>query len=178
MAFELSNPTATPAYRMGGMIFLLAAGTILVALAFEHIGGFIPCPLCRDQRIAYYVGVPLLFAALALLGGRMNRAAAVLFFLVGIGFLVNAGLGVYQSGAEWKFWPGPESCGTVQDISNTAGGLLKDLSNGVNVVRCDEASWRFAGLSFAGWNAVISLLLFVGAVRAASLALAREESNV
>jgi disulfide bond formation protein DsbB len=26
-------------------------------------------------------------------------------------------------------------------------------------VACDEAAWRFFGLSFAGWNAVLSLLL-------------------
>jgi disulfide bond formation protein DsbB len=28
-----------------------------------------------------------------------------------------------------------------------------------NVVRCDEAAWRFLGLSLAGYNALISLLL-------------------
>jgi disulfide bond formation protein DsbB len=27
------------------------------------------------------------------------------------------------------------------------------------IIRCDEASWRFLGLSFAGWNAVISAML-------------------
>ena len=27
------------------------------------------------------------------------------------------------------------------------------------VIRCDEASWRFLGLSFAGWNAAISTAL-------------------
>jgi len=29
----------------------------------------------------------------------------------------------------------------------------------VNVVRCDEASWRFLGLSLAGYNTLISLAL-------------------
>ena len=27
----------------------------------------------------------------------------------------------------------------------------------VQAVRCDEAAWVFAGLSMAGWNALISL---------------------
>ena len=27
------------------------------------------------------------------------------------------------------------------------------------IIRCDEASWRFLGLSFAGWNAVVSACL-------------------
>jgi disulfide bond formation protein DsbB len=29
----------------------------------------------------------------------------------------------------------------------------------VRVVRCDEAAWRFLGLSLAGYNALISLAL-------------------
>ena len=29
----------------------------------------------------------------------------------------------------------------------------------VNVVRCDEAAWRFLGLSLAGYNVLISLAL-------------------
>jgi disulfide bond formation protein DsbB len=31
------------------------------------------------------------------------------------------------------------------------------------VIRCDEAAWRFLGLSFAGWNVIASLLLAAGA---------------
>jgi disulfide bond formation protein DsbB len=37
----------------------------------------------------------------------------------------------------------------------------------VQVIRCDEAAWRFLGLSFAGWNVLISLLLSAIALRAA-----------
>jgi len=29
----------------------------------------------------------------------------------------------------------------------------------VNVVRCDQASWRFLGISLAGYNVLISLAL-------------------
>jgi disulfide bond formation protein DsbB len=39
------------------------------------------------------------------------------------------------------------------------------------VIRCDEASWRFLGLSFAGWNAMVSaglaLVAAFGATRRA-----------
>ena len=38
------------------------------------------------------------------------------------------------------------------------GDLLKQLQT-VNVVRCDEAAWRFLGLSLAGYNVLISLAL-------------------
>jgi disulfide bond formation protein DsbB len=38
------------------------------------------------------------------------------------------------------------------------------------VIRCDEASWRFLGLSFAGWNVIASILLAVGAAYAGAKA--------
>jgi disulfide bond formation protein DsbB len=167
------RPEAQDAYKSGAATLVVALAVILAALGFEHIGGHLPCPLCLQQRYAYYAGVPLLFLALVLLSAEQHRLAGLLFLAVALGFLVNAGLGVYQAGAEWKYWPGPESCAGAQSISTTAGGLLKDLAN-TKVIRCDEASWRFLGLSFAGWNAVLSLLLFVSAMRAAFSATARD----
>ena len=38
------------------------------------------------------------------------------------------------------------------------------------VVRCDEAAWRWLGLSLAGWNALISLGLAALALIAAARA--------
>ena len=39
-----------------------------------------------------------------------------------------------------------------------ASDLIRQLQN-VQVVRCDEAPWRFLGLSLAGYNVLISLAL-------------------
>lgn len=153
-------------YRAGAIALFLMAGTIIAALGFEYLGGYVPCPLCLQQRWAYYAGVPLLFLALVLLVSESPRLATLLFFIVSLAFLANAGLGVYQSGAEWKFWPGPDTCGGSQAITDNAADLLGTLQQ-TNVVRCDEAAWRFAGLSFAGWNALISLAIFTLCVMAA-----------
>jgi disulfide bond formation protein DsbB len=38
------------------------------------------------------------------------------------------------------------------------GGVASSIER-AEVVSCSEASWRMLGLSFAGWNAVISALL-------------------
>jgi disulfide bond formation protein DsbB len=46
------------------------------------------------------------------------------------------------------------------------GGLLGQLQN-VNVVRCDEAAWRFLGISLPGYNVLISLTLAAAAAWAA-----------
>ncbi|MEW5962120.1 MAG: disulfide bond formation protein B [Pseudomonadota bacterium] len=166
MAVVKRDPSEAAAYRAGGLALLMALGVILAALAFEHIGGYVPCPLCLQQRYAYYAGIPLLFLALALVSAEERRWAALLLFLVALAFLANAGLGVYQAGAEWGYWPGPDTCGGGQAITGNAGNLLEKLAT-TQVVRCDEAQWRFAGLSFAGWNAVLSMVIFATALNAA-----------
>jgi disulfide bond formation protein DsbB len=165
MVLTPAKPRSTPGYTAGAAVLFGAAAVILTALAFEYLGGYTPCPLCLQQRYAYYLAIPLLCVALVLIGADWPGSAAVLFALVAIAFLANAGLGLYQAGAEWKLWPGPDTCAGTQGIATNAGSLLQDLSR-TQVVRCDEAAWRFLGLSFAGWNAVASFVLFLGALRA------------
>lgn len=154
--------------RQLALVLTIGAGaTILAALAFEHLGGYRPCPLCLKERIAYYAAVPAgLIAALMLSTGRHAFARTILV-LAALGLIWNAGLGVYHSGVEWKWWPGPAECGTTGDLAT--GGSLVESIEGERRIRCDEAPWRFIGLSFAGWSTVLSLALaligFAAAVR-------------
>ena len=145
-----------------------------MALGFQYIGGYVPCMLCYMERYAYYAAIPFLFVALALTSGSYRGLAAVLFFVVALAFLANAGLGVYHAGAEWKFWPGPATCGGGESLTTSAGSLLSDIQ-GIKVMKCDEASFRFLGISFAGWNVVSSLLIMVLALRAGLAANARRQ---
>jgi disulfide bond formation protein DsbB len=167
MPLAVSDPTSHSAYRPGAVALIVTVATIVAALGFEHLGGYLPCPLCLEQRYAYYAGVPVLFAALVVLSAGHRRTAALLFALVALAFLANAGLGVYHAGAEWRFWPGPDSCAGAQEITTSAGGLLDVLPN-TNVIRCDEAAWRFAGISLAGWNVVVSIAVAALSLRAAA----------
>ena len=155
------------AYPAGAFVLVVATAVILAALAFEHIGGYIPCPLCLQERYAYYAGIPLAFLSLVMVSSGRPRTAGLLLFLVALMFLANTGLGGYHAGAEWKFWPGPATCGTIQPIGSTGGGGVLNSLATTKVIKCDEAQWRFAFLSFAGWNAVISLALFMAALKAA-----------
>ncbi len=157
------------AYQSGSTALFLAAASILIALGFQYIGGYYPCPLCFMQRYAYYFAIPVLFAALALSSGGERNWAIALFALAALAFAANAGLGTYHAGAEWKFWPGPQSCAGDQAISTAAGSLIKELET-TRVVRCDEAAIRILGLSFAGWNAIASLVIAGLSARAATAA--------
>lgn len=162
-----ASATADPAYKAGAVALMLAIASIVAAYGFQHIGGYAPCPLCLMQRYAYYAGIPLLFGALVLVAIDRAGWAAAVFFIVALAFLANAGLGIYHAGAEWKFWPGPDTCAAVsQTLGGGTGGLLQQLET-TRVIRCDEAPWTFLGLSFAGWNVVISLLIAIATLQAA-----------
>lgn len=156
----------TPGYRTGCAVLFMAVAVILTALAFEHIGGYLPCPLCLQQRYAYYAAIPLLFVALVLVSADYPRWAAALFGLVALALLANAVLGGYHAGAEWKYWPGPEGCSGTTGPPKSVGNLLEGLEQETGA-RCDEPQFRFAGLSFAGWNVIASIILAAGSLKAA-----------
>ncbi len=167
----MRNLPRSAVYPTASAVLVLAVAVILGALAFEHLGGYAPCPLCLQQRYAYYVSIPTLLVAL-LLGARGRpAAAAVLFAAVAAIFLVNAGFAAYHAGAEWKLWPGPDTCAAGEAaLATGGGGLLKDLET-TRVVRCDEAALHILGLSLAAWNVMICLLLAAGSAAAAVAAL-------
>ena len=151
-----------------GLVLAGMVATILGALAFEHIGGYVPCALCLLQRNPYYIGIPVM--VLALVAEIVNAPPVVTRALLAIGailMLVGAGLGIYHSGVEWGFWEGPSACSApVDSVPTNADDLLGDL-NKVHGPSCTVAPWRMLGLSFAGWNVVTSAILAAIAVRGA-----------
>ena len=146
------------------LVFAGALAAITAALGFEHLGGYAPCPLCMQQRLAYHLGIPVALLAFLLSRANHEGLAALMLALVAAAFVANAGLGLYHAGVEWKWWPGPAACAAAGELSLDEGvSLLESLRKGRSVA-CDEAPWRFLSLSFAGWSAVISLGL--GAIAA------------
>jgi disulfide bond formation protein DsbB len=163
----MSNMTAvspiprklSPAMAAALVVLVIAAATIAGAWYFQLVLGLQPCPLCLEQRYAYYLAIPL--AALTALAAGQNAPRPLLIAglaILALAALVNAVLGAYHAGVEWKFWPGPSDCtGPVGNLGS-AGSLLDRLDT-TKVVMCDEVQWTFLGLSLAGYNVLISLLM-------------------
>jgi disulfide bond formation protein DsbB len=143
---------------ISSLLFTGAAGTVLTAHAFEILGGYLPCHLCLIERYAYYFAILASIAAFFAARAEKDDVARIIFLLIALAFLANAGLGFYHSGVEWKWWPGPTECSGGSIIQWGEGGLAGSLATN-KVVACDEAAWRFLGLSFAGWSAALSLAL-------------------
>ncbi|MEM7440991.1 MAG: disulfide bond formation protein B [Pseudomonadota bacterium] len=127
-----------------GSALMLAA-----AFGFQHLGDLPPCKMCLWQRWPHGVaaglgllGVLLPFRLVALAGA--GAAAA------------TAGIGGYHSGVEQGWWDGPASCSGASVLDMDPKAALEALLS-APVVRCDEISWEFVGLSMPTWNMIISL---------------------
>jgi disulfide bond formation protein DsbB len=150
---------AEPAAAAAIAVFVISTATLAGAWFFEFVLKLAPCPLCLEQRIPYHIIIPLsLLLAIAALVHAPRKLVLVGFAAIVIAAACNIVLGTYHAGVEWHWWAGPADCsGPLTDLRT--GGSLLDQLHAVHVVRCDEAAWRFLGLSLAGYNVLISIAL-------------------
>ena len=135
------------------LLAMLGSAALLAgAFAFQYIGGLAPCQLCLWQRWPHAAAVGLGVLAL-MLGWRVLAVAGA------VAALVAAGIGAFHVGVEQKWWEGLASCtaGSIKGIS-TADLLNPDVVVAAPV-RCDAIAWQLAGVSMAGWNVILSLVL-------------------
>ncbi len=136
---------------------ILAIAAITSAYGFQYIGGYIPCDLCYEQRNPYYIAIPILSMGI-LLWDRLNaNYRTILLGAAALIFAYGTWMAGYHSGVEWSWWPGPDTCTGVGAGINDFSAL--ENINETVVIPCDRAQVRFFGLSFAGMNAIVSLIL-------------------
>jgi disulfide bond formation protein DsbB len=154
-ARDAANQALTAALAIAAV----AAATLAGAWFFQLVLDIRPCPLCLEQRYAYYLAIPL--GALVAFAAAKDAPRTLLLgglAVLAIAALGNIVLGTYHAGVEWHFWQGPTECtGPIGNLGS-AGSLLDRLDS-VKVIRCDEVQWRFLGVSLAGYNVLISLLM-------------------
>ena len=149
--------------------FVASAAMLAIAHGFETFGHLAPCHLCLKQREAYWAALAV--SAVAVMVGLVRPAAPaprIASLVLACVFGYGAYLAAFHAGAEWKWWPAPETC------SSGAGKVslsdIKALMSGhaVRGPACDKPAWIFLGLSMAGWNFLASAGL-VGLSLAAAL---------
>jgi len=124
---------------------------LLTVYGFQHLGGLQPCPLCVAQRYPHYAVLALGLIGLALPIGRIR----FVMLAAGIAYMVGAGYGVYHVGVEQSWFQ--SSCATP--IGASSLDELRAQIFDAPLTRCDEVAWSLIGVSFAGWNAIVSFLL-------------------
>ena len=134
-----------------------SAGLLLGAFAFQYLGGLAPCKMCIWQRWPH---------GLAIVIGLIAWRAGIFAWLGGLVVAVGAGIGFYHAGVETGLFSGPDSCTSGPIGNQSAEELLASILN-TPLVRCDEIAWSLFGISMAGWNAVLSVVLVVFWIKAA-----------
>lgn len=145
--------------------FALAISLAMLGFAHfsERVLGLAPCNLCLKQREVYWGAVAI--AVVATLWTVISQARRgtprVAAFLLAAVFATGAITAGFHFGGEMKWWALPALCaggGGAADLE-----ALTSLALGVGepqrIVMCDAVTWRFLGLSMAGWNAPISAAL-------------------
>jgi disulfide bond formation protein DsbB len=145
--------------------FALAISLALLgaAHAFERFAGLAPCNLCLRQREVFWGAVAIALVAtiwtvISQARRGTPRIAAFLLFAVFTTGAITAG---FHAGGEMKWWTLPALCAGGGDGADLEA--LTSLALGVGpaerVVMCDAVTWRFLGISMAGWNTLISVAL-------------------
>ena len=135
----------------------IALATPLALLGGAYLGqygfGLFPCEMCWWQRYAHMAA--LVFALIAVLGGRLPDRGRSFVWLAALAILASGAIGVYHAGVELDIFQGFTQC-----TSTAHGASTEDLLNQIMnapLVRCDDIQWSMWGISMAGWNAILSL---------------------
>lgn len=145
---------------------IVSALMLAAAHAFETFGKLYPCPLCLRQREVYWALIAMTLTGLALWRLRPTRRFLIaLNVLVGLVFGVGAVVAFYHSGVEWRIFPAPAGCVGAGPIDIMAIGPIDEP---MDVPSCTDAPFYILGLSMAGWNGVISVILAAASFIAAA----------
>jgi disulfide bond formation protein DsbB len=138
----------------------LGAAVIGYVLFSQYVQGFQPCELCLRERWPWYAIV-----AVGLIGLLIPSRG--MLALIGVLFIVAAGLGGHHVGVEQHWWPGPSACTGGASGAQTIDELRAFL-HGQQAVMCDAITWRLFGLSMATYNFLVSLAAGLAALFVAS----------
>nr|WP_108642414.1 disulfide bond formation protein B [Fuscovulum blasticum] len=126
-----------------------SAALLAGAFAFQYLGGLPPCQLCLWQRWPHATAV-LILGLIWLTGWRWLAWAGA------VAALATAGIGLFHAGVEQGWWEFISSC-TQGSIAGLSGADLLNPATALPApVRCDQIPWSLAGISMAGWNAIVS----------------------
>ena len=130
---------------------------IFFALYVEYVLGYKACKLCLYQRIPYIFAIFISF-----IGYNYFKNDKILILIIII-FLISFFISGYHYGIENNIFMEFSGCTAKSlDIVNKSE-ILKTLNN--NLTSCKDVNFKFLGVSLAGINLLLSLLVVVYSIR-------------
>ena len=140
------NPSLRQAHWLAlGVPALLLAGAYVSQYGFD----LYPCEMCWWQRYPHFAAVALALVAFVAPPKRLWIGLAAL------AILASGLIGAFHAGVEYDWWDGITGC--TGPIVSSGGDALAAIMD-APLIRCDVPQWTFAGISLAGFNALISVV--------------------
>ena len=130
---------------------------IFFALYVEYILQYKPCKLCLYQRVPYIIAI---FISIVGYNYFKNDKILILIFII---FLISALISGYHFGIENNVFEEFSGC-TAKSLEITnKSELLKSLND--NISNCKDVNYKLFGISLAGINLLLSLLIVAYSLR-------------
>ena len=130
---------------------------IFFALYVEYVLGYKACKLCLYQRIPYIIAIFISF-----IGYNYFKNDKILILIIVI-FSVSFFISGYHYGIENNFFEEFSGC-TAKSLGTTdKQEILKSLND--NITSCKDVNFKLFGISLAGINLLLSLLIVAYSIR-------------
>ena len=130
---------------------------LLIVHYLEFFEGVEPCKLCVYQRFPYFIVVLLALSFLLINNKNFKKITFLFYILI---FTSSIIMSVHHFGVEKGFWSSLSSCETnFKSLSNNND--LKEYLLNKNYISCEDVSFKFLGISLAGYNIIISSILLI-----------------
>ena len=133
----------------------LSSGLLLGAFFLEFYLSLIPCDLCIKQRIVH--ASILILSLLIFPLYSFSNLKFIMSSILNLLWLGSSSLAFYHFGIEKKLWQGFSECSSNLIFNeNTLDQLLSK-----SPIRCDETRFELLSISLAGWNGILSIIIFI-----------------
>ena len=148
--------TLHQAQKQAQWIALLLPALLLGGAYVSQYGfGLYPCEMCWWQRWPHFAALALALPAFVL-PANMLGLRKLLVALAGVCILASGLIGAFHAGVEYHWWEGITAC--ALPATGAGGGDALEAILAQPMIRCDQAPWRLAGISLAGFNALFSII--------------------
>ena len=138
------------------LFFLFFSVTALIIVYYlEFFQNIQPCKLCIYQRIPYFIIILLAISYLLLKNQSLKKITFIFYILI---FFFSLIMAIHHLGVEKNLWNSVTSCDAeIKNFTNNKD--LKEFLLNKDFISCNQVTFQFLGLSLAGYNVIISLIL-------------------
>ena len=139
-------------------LFFLFSSLIILAIVYylEFFLGYKPCELCVYQRFPYFIIIFLSISYILINNIKMKKITFLFYILI---FFSSFIISSYHFGIENNFWASLTECKTNSEKITDSNDIKNYLLN-KDYVSCSDVLFKFFGISLAGYNILISFILF------------------